>query len=128
MRLKAYKMAMSILPKFLTLKWNVPRTLWRIEVGDGFFFFSFFMLFHLSLTLFRPDVPFKVSNGFLNVMYQSIPSLAIPRAKPPGNFFGGRIPHPRAKKSSKPPPPRAYKNELKPDPRGYFPQLFTIKT
>ena len=30
-------MAMSILPKFLTLKWNFSRTIWRIEVGDGSF-------------------------------------------------------------------------------------------
>ena len=52
-------MAMSILPKFLTLKWNISRTIWRIEVGDGSFFFSFFTLFHLSLTFFRPEVPFK---------------------------------------------------------------------
>ena len=42
MMLKTYKMAMSILPKFLTLKWNILRTIWRIEVGDG----SFFCVFH----------------------------------------------------------------------------------
>ena len=51
MRLKTYKMAMSILPKFLTLKWNISRTIWRIEVGDG----SFFCIFHalsFELTLF----------------------------------------------------------------------------
>ena len=59
MRLKTYKMSMSIFPKFLTLKWNISRTIWCIEVGDGSFFFSFFMLFHLSLTFFRPEVPFK---------------------------------------------------------------------
>ena len=47
------------------------------------------------------------------LMYQSIPSLTIP----PGNFFDGRIPH-----------PRAYKNELKPHPQGHVPQLFIIKT
>ena len=34
-------MAMSILPKFLTLKWNISRTIWRIEVGDGSFFSIF---------------------------------------------------------------------------------------
>ena len=59
MRLKTYKMAISILPKFLTLKWNISRTIWRIEVGNG----SFFCIFHaLSFELnfsFRPDVPFK---------------------------------------------------------------------
>ena len=42
MRLKTYKMVMSILPKFLTLKWNISRTIWRIEVGDG----SFSCIFH----------------------------------------------------------------------------------
>ena len=52
---------MSILPKFLTLKWNISRTIWRIEVGDS----SFFCIVHaLSFELnffFRPEVPF---NGF----------------------------------------------------------------
>ena len=42
MRLKTCKMAMSILQKFLTLKWNISRTIWRIEVGDG----SFCRIFH----------------------------------------------------------------------------------
>ena len=42
MKLKTYKMAMSILPKFLTLKWNISRTIWLIEVGDG----SFLAFFH----------------------------------------------------------------------------------
>ena len=42
MRLKTYKMVMSILPKLLTFKWNISRTIWRIEVGDG----SFFCIFH----------------------------------------------------------------------------------
>ena len=41
-RLKIYKMATSILLKFLTLKWNISRTIWRIEVGDG----SLFCIFH----------------------------------------------------------------------------------
>ena len=36
------QMAMSILPKFLILKWNISRTIWRIELGDG----SFFCIFH----------------------------------------------------------------------------------
>ena len=29
-------------------------------------FFSFFTLFHLSLTFFRPDVPFNESNGIID--------------------------------------------------------------
>ena len=51
-------MAMSILPKFLTLKWNISRTIWPIEVGDD----SFFCIFHalsFVLNFFRPEVPFK---------------------------------------------------------------------
>ena len=39
---------------------------------------------------------------------------------PPGNFFDGRIPHPRAKKEFKTPTPWAYKNELKLHLRGIF--------
>ena len=35
-------MATSMLFKFLTLKWNTSRTIWRIEVGDG----SLFCIFH----------------------------------------------------------------------------------
>ena len=42
---------MSILSKFLTLKWNISRTIWRIEVGDGSFL-AFLTLLHLS---FRPE-------------------------------------------------------------------------
>ena len=42
MRLKTYKMPMSILLKFLTLRWDISRTIWRIEVSDG----SFFCVFH----------------------------------------------------------------------------------
>ena len=30
------------------------------SVMDGSFFFSFFTLFHLSLTFFRPEFPFKI--------------------------------------------------------------------
>ena len=60
MRLKTYKMVMSILPKFLTLKWNLSRTIWRIEVGDGPFFCIFHALsFELNLFFNRREVPFK---------------------------------------------------------------------
>ena len=57
-RLKIYKMATSILLKFLTLKWDISRSIWRIEVSDG----SFFCIFHalsFELNLFRPEYPFK---------------------------------------------------------------------
>ena len=39
---KICKMATSILLKFLTLKWDISRTIWCIEVSDG----SFFCIFH----------------------------------------------------------------------------------
>ena len=57
-RLKIYKMATSILLKFLTLKCNISRTIWRIEVGDGSFLFIFHAL-SFELIFFRPGVPFK---------------------------------------------------------------------
>ena len=51
-------MATSILLKFLTLKWDISRTTWRIEVGDG----SFFCIFHalsFKLNFFRPEFSFE---------------------------------------------------------------------
>ena len=39
---ETHKMAMPILPKFLTMNWNISRTISRIEVGDG----SCFSIFH----------------------------------------------------------------------------------
>ena len=51
-------MVTSILLKFLTLKWNISRTIWRIEVSDGSFFFIFHAL-SFELNFFRPEVPFK---------------------------------------------------------------------
>ena len=58
-KLKIYKMATSILLKFLTLKWDISRIIWRIEVSDS----SLFCIFHaLSFELnfcFRPEVPFN---------------------------------------------------------------------
>ena len=56
MGLKIYKMATSILLKFLTLKWDNSGTIWCIEVIDGSFF-ALFMLFHLSLTFFDQSFP-----------------------------------------------------------------------
>ena len=96
MRLKTYKMAMSILPKFLPLKWNISRTIWRIEVGDGSFFFAFFTLFHLSLTFFRPEVPFKgllfdKKTNYLAQILQSLSyevySIILPKFKSFGLFI-----------------------------------------
>ena len=51
-------MATSILLKFLTLKWNISRTVWCIEVSDG----SFFCIFHalsFELNFFRSEFPFN---------------------------------------------------------------------
>ena len=61
---KIYKMAMSILLKFLTLKWNIWRTIWRTEVGDG----SLFCIFHaLSFELnFFFDRRFPLTKLFVN--------------------------------------------------------------
>ena len=63
---KIYKMATSILLKFLTLKWNISRTIWRIEVGDG----SFFCIFHaLSFELnFVFDRRFPLIISFVRVV------------------------------------------------------------
>ena len=50
------KMARSILLKVLTLKWDISRTIWRIEVSDD----SFFGIFHalsFEVNLFRPEFP-----------------------------------------------------------------------
>ena len=43
MRLETYKMATSILLIFPTLKCDISRTIWRIEVSDG----SLFCMFHI---------------------------------------------------------------------------------
>ena len=44
-------MAMSILPKFLTLKWNISRIIWRIEVSGGSFVVPFCISHALSFEL-----------------------------------------------------------------------------
>ena len=60
-----YKVATSILLKFLTLKWNISRTIWRIEVSDS----SFFGIFHaLSFELnffFDWSFPLKLEEADL---------------------------------------------------------------
>ena len=58
---KSKKMATYILLKFLTLKWNISRTIWRIEVGDGLLFCIFHALsFELNL-LFDRRFPLNIS-------------------------------------------------------------------
>ena len=58
---KIFKMATSILLKSLILKWDISRSIWRIEANDSSFFFSFFTLFHSSLTFF--DRSFLLKTG-----------------------------------------------------------------
>ena len=64
MRLETYKMAASIFLKFLTLKCDISRTNWRIEVSDG----SLFCIFHaLSFELnlfFDRTCPLKVGVSY----------------------------------------------------------------
>ena len=64
-------MAMSILPKFLTLKWNISRTIWRIEVGDGSFL-CISQVLSFELNFFRSEVPFKIRN-ILNFRLEIFP-------------------------------------------------------
>ena len=55
MRLKNYKMAKSVLLKFLNLKFDISRTIWCIEVSDGscfFFFYFHFLALSLEFNLF----------------------------------------------------------------------------
>ena len=54
-----------ILPKFLTLKWNILRTIWHIEVGDGSFFCIFDVLLLERNFFLRPEFPFNASFGYL---------------------------------------------------------------
>ena len=39
-----YNMATSVWLKFMILGWDTSRTIWRIEVSDGSFFFDFHAL------------------------------------------------------------------------------------
>ena len=54
-------------------------------------------------------------------MYQSIPSLTTPQAKPLGNVFERRMPHPPGTKKVQNPDPWGRKIVLKPHPwSNYF--------
>ena len=64
MRLETYKMATSILLKFLTLKCDISRTIWRIEVSDGLLFCIFHALsFDLNL-FFDRTCPLRVCEEY----------------------------------------------------------------
>ena len=57
---ETYKMATSILFKFLTLQRDISRTIWDIEVSDGSFVCSFHALsFELNCLLDR-SFPLKI--------------------------------------------------------------------
>ena len=62
----------------------------------------------------------------MSLMYQSIPSMTISPARPPGIFLWANSPPPGQKESSKLQPPDLSK-QAKTPPLGHFPQLFTIK-
>ena len=57
-------MAMSTVPKFLTLKWNISRNIWRIAVGDGSLF-CILQALSFGLNFFRLEFPFKKNATFL---------------------------------------------------------------
>ena len=60
MRLETYKMATSILLKFQTLKCDISRTIWRIEVSDGSLFCIFHALSFERNLFFDPTCPLKL--------------------------------------------------------------------
>ena len=59
-----------------------------------------------------------------SLMYQSIPGLTIPRARPQKIFLNGRIPHPSGTKKVQNSCPSGKKIKLKPHPRGKCFQIF----
>ena len=65
-------------------------------------------------------------NSFMSLMYQSVPSITISPARPPGIFLWANSPPPGQKGSSKLQPPDLSK-QAKTPPLSHFPQLFTIK-
>ena len=87
MRLKTYKMAMSILSRFLTLKLNILRTIWRIEVDDG----SLFCIFHA--------LPFKL-NFFFDRRFSLLPLEIVNKKKKFGMGGTGRFSYGKNKKMS----------------------------
>ena len=64
----------SNLPEFLTSKWNISRTIWRIEVGDGSFFGIFRARSFECNFIFDRSFPLINSADFLTPKIESIPS------------------------------------------------------
>ena len=79
MRLKTHKMATSILLKFVTLGWDISRTIWRIEVSDGSFFFYFSRSF-IWVQFLSTGVSFKVWFNESILQYQR-PSRPLAKCK-----------------------------------------------
>ena len=63
MRLKNLQNGDVHLAKILDLKWDVSRTIWRIEVSEGLFLCIFHVLL-FELNFFRPEFPFKLPVTF----------------------------------------------------------------
>ena len=63
MGLETYKMATSMLLKFLTLGWDISRIIWRIEVSDGSFFAFFTLSFEFKL-FFDQSFPLNAKTCF----------------------------------------------------------------
>ena len=64
MRLETYKMASSILLKFQTLKCDISRTIWRIEVSDGSLFCIFHALSFERNLFFDRTCPLKLNTNY----------------------------------------------------------------
>ena len=62
----------------------------------------------------------------MSLMYQSVPSMTIPPARPPGIFLWENSPPSGQEESSKLQPSDLSKQAKTPS-LGHFPQLFTIK-
>ena len=75
MRLETYKMAMSILLKFLSLQYNMWITVWHIEVSDG----SLFCIFHvLSINLlFDRTCPLNMKFIMTDIQFTPLNSILL---------------------------------------------------
>ena len=77
--------------------------------------------FHINL-----ERTFQWTKLFMNLMYQSIPSMTIPLAKPLAYILMGEFPTPWTKKF-KTPTPWIFKIKLKTPHLGHFPEIITRK-
>ena len=68
-------MAISILLKFLTLKWDISRTIWRIEVSDGSLFLHFSRYFISAKPFFDQSLPLTLTADIKNSLSAADPLL-----------------------------------------------------